>query len=142
MACGCVPIVDGGGDIGLQSCDQPLEFRQLVLSQGLGREQVQRPVFGLVQQPVEDRQVVAQRLARGRWGDDDDVLPSQHGCDCLGLVGVEQVNAAGAQRQRQPPIQLRWEGSVTRCSRRQSLPGRDMADEAGVELELLQKRVE
>src|SRR6185436_19274291 len=49
-----------------------VQLRHLVLGQRLGREQVERARGRVLQDRVEDRQVVTERLARGRRRGDDD----------------------------------------------------------------------
>ena len=66
-----------------------LEFVQLVFGQRLGREQVHGPRAGVLQQPVEHGQVVAQRLAAGGGRDHHDVLARLDQPDGFGLMHVE-----------------------------------------------------
>ena len=73
------------------------ELRDLVLAERLGREQEQRPGRRIVGDRLEDRQRVAQRLARGGRRDDDDVLAGPDGLDRLRLVDVQPIDPAAGQ---------------------------------------------
>ena len=55
--------------------DRGVQLGELVLRERLGREEVERAGVRVLQDAVEDRQVVAERLARGGRRDDDDVAP-------------------------------------------------------------------
>src|SRR5438270_111600 len=77
--------------------DQLAELGELVLRQRLGREEVDRPALGVLQQPLQDRQVVAQRLAARGGGHDDEVIPLPYGGVGLELVRVELVDPAASQ---------------------------------------------
>ena len=68
------------------------------------------PGRGIGEEPVEDRQVVAERLAAGRGGYDGHVLAAQRGRDGLGLVGVQRDDPACGLRGDQAFIQLGREG--------------------------------
>jgi hypothetical protein len=68
---------------------QALQFRKLVLSERLGREQIQCAARRVLKNRVEDRRVVAERLARRRRRDDDDVPAGERVIDRFGLVCVE-----------------------------------------------------
>jgi hypothetical protein len=73
------------------------QFRDLVLRQRLGREQVQG--LGLALHRAGDHgQRVAQALARSRRRHDHDVLAVAHRVPGLGLVAVQALDAAGLQR--------------------------------------------
>ena len=54
-----------------------VQLGELILCECLGRKQVQRPRRRVVQDRVEHRRVVAERLARRRRGHDDDAAAAQ-----------------------------------------------------------------
>jgi hypothetical protein len=68
-------------------------------------KQVERAGRRILQHAVEHRQVVAERLARGRGRGDDDVAPGSDVGKRLGLVRIELGGAARRQRGRQPRIE-------------------------------------
>ncbi len=74
------------------------ELAQLVLRQGLGGVDQQRPAPGVAVQRVHDRQQVGQGLPAGRAGHGADVLAAQHRRDGLGLVAIEALDALGGQQ--------------------------------------------
>jgi len=84
---------------------QGLEGAKLVLGQGLERKEVEGAVVRMGEQPVEDRDIVDQALARGGRGGDHDMAAGPYLVDGLHLVTVEPVDALVrqglAQRGRQ-----------------------------------------
>ncbi len=73
-------VVTGDG------CDgsgQVVQFGELVLGQGFGREEIERAGRRVAEQGVKDGQVVAERLAAGRGGDDGHVFAGQRMGDGL-----------------------------------------------------------
>jgi hypothetical protein len=86
-----------------------VQLGQLVLGQRLGREEVEGAGVGVLQDPVEDRQVVAEGLARGGRRDDHDVLPRLDPLVGLALVGVEPLVAPPGERLLQLRVQVRRE---------------------------------
>ena len=84
----------------------------LVTRQRLGGEEKQGPRRPVPRERVEDRQVVAEALAAGRWRGDDDVVPVADGVDRLGLVRVQRLDSGapegalerGAQRLPKLPV--------------------------------------
>ncbi len=92
-----VAVVGGGDEIG----DQPLAERaQLVLRERLGREHEQCGVVCAVDHRLDDRQLVAERLAGRGTGRDDDAAPVAERVDRVGLMRPQRVDAAFAQAGR------------------------------------------
>jgi len=75
----------------------------LVLCERLGWEEVERTAVGLAKEGVEDRNVVAERLARGGRCGEDDVFIGSYPVDRVALVSVGAFDAA-------PPksVEERW----------------------------------
>ena len=71
--------------------------------QGVGREHVGRPAGAVPGDPRQDREVVAERLSRGRGGDDDGVHTRLDVLEDLRLVRVKAVQAAPRQRLTEAP---------------------------------------
>jgi len=85
----------------LHSCEsiyRGLEFLKLILSERLGGEQIHGASFRIVHQSIQNRQVVAQRLAAGGGGDDDHVAPRRGMFERRPLMGVELAYATRDQR--------------------------------------------
>ena len=98
-----VPVV--GVDAQLrQRPRQLLELRQLVLRERLRGEEVERPRRRLRQERLEDRQVVAERLAGRRRRHHDRVAALAEEVERLGLVRVQPLDPARPQRIREPGI--------------------------------------
>ena len=75
-----------------------LQLGELILRERLGRKQIQRAARRVLQDRVQDRRVVAERLARRRRRDDDDVAAGERVLDRLGLMRVELLDAARRER--------------------------------------------
>ena len=85
--------------------DEAVDLGHLILRQRLGRKEIQRARGGVLKNGVEDRQVVAERLARRGGRRDDDVAA---GCDMrerFGLMAVELGDAAPFERGLQSRIE-------------------------------------
>ncbi len=103
-----IPVV--GGSIYLQP-RSPAELAQLshlVLTQGLSGEEEESPSRRIFGKTLQDRQQVAQRLARSGRRDHDDVVPGTNRLDRLCLVGVEVVNTPRSQSCRNTRVQPGW----------------------------------
>ena len=72
-----------------QGLAQALKLRELILRERLGRKQIERTAGGILQDGVQHRRVVAERLARRRRRDHDDVAAGQRVLDRFGLMRVE-----------------------------------------------------
>ena len=84
-----------------------VQLRHLILRERLGREQIQRARRRILQDAIENRQVVAERLARRRRRGDDDLPAGGDVLERFGLVRVElarrraiRTPRAGADRSR------------------------------------------
>src|SRR2546422_736609 len=84
-------------------------FPYTTLFRSLRREEIEDARVGLVQQGLEGGEVVAERLARGRRGDDDDVMALRDQLPRARLVRVELVDPARAQGVGDPGVEGRWE---------------------------------
>ena len=79
---------------------QLAELGDLVLAERLGREEEERAGGRVLGDGLQDRQRVAQRLARRGRRDHDHVLPGPGGLDRLGLVDVRPLDAAAGPGRR------------------------------------------
>src|SRR5579859_5170094 len=71
-----------------------MEFVELIFSEGFGGEKIEGACAWIGEQFVQDRQVVAERLAASRRGDDDGVVACVNFTESLGLMRVKLCNAA------------------------------------------------
>ena len=87
-----VAVVGGGAHLGEgKGPDGP----ELVLGEGLGGVEVERPGLAVGEQRLEDREVEAEALAAGRAGRDHHVAAVPDGCQRLGLVCPQAGDAQG-----------------------------------------------
>ena len=112
-----VAVVGVGADLDRESGGEGAELGQLILRQGLGGEQVEGPRGGLLQDPLQDGQVVAEGLSAGRGCDHDQVSTLPYGGVGPRLMRVESVDPPAAkgspQRLRQVVgelTELGWTG--------------------------------
>ncbi len=103
-----------------------LQLRELILRQRLGRKQVERAARRILEDRVEHRRVVAERLARRRRRDDDRVATGQRVLDRFRLVRVELIDAARRERADQPRIERRGKRRELGRDRRQTPDRSDM----------------
>src|SRR5262249_41175575 len=78
-----------------------MQLCELILRERLRRKQIQRARRRVRENALQDRRVVAERLARRRRRDDDDVAAGESVRDRCGLMRVELVDPARSQRVRQ-----------------------------------------
>ena len=117
-----VAVVGEGADVGAERLDHRVELGELVLGQRLGGEEVEGPRVGVLQDAVEDGQVVAEGLARGRGRHHDRALPRRRHVVGRPLVGVEPLVAPAAEHVAELPVKLGREvGELRR-------PGRVVAE--------------
>ena len=119
---GGVPVVGEGPDVGLHLADQAVDFVHLVLGEGLRREKIQGAGFRLFEDFLQDRQVVAQGLAAGRRGDQNDALAFPDQVHGLRLVAVKPADSPGRKDGLQGGV------DPGRVRREDALTGRDPAD--------------
>ena len=81
-----------------QGARQLLELRQLILREGLRGEEIEGPRRGLAQEGLQDRQVVAERLAGGGRRHHDAVAALAEEVESPGLVRVEGLDPARPER--------------------------------------------
>ena len=112
-----------------------MQFGELILRERLRRKQIQRARRRILQDALEDRRVVAERLARRRRRDDDDVAPAErvrrsprpdacragrsraHASACSSRGSIAPGNGAYARLgRRQPPD--RGDVRIVRVGRR------------------------
>ena len=99
---------------GAQSGDEPAAQRsQLVLGEGLGGEDQQRGVLRAAHRGVDDRELVAERLARRGAGRDHHVLPRREQVDRRRLVRVELVHPTA--REARVDIGMERRAQAARC---------------------------
>ncbi len=96
-----VAIVGERADLGAHRVHRRLEFVQLILGQRLGGKQVKGAGVGIFNQALENRQVVAKRLAAGSRSDHHDVLAFQAQLERLRLVRIQARDAASDQSMAQ-----------------------------------------
>ncbi len=98
-----------------------MQLGKLVLRQSLGGEEIQRARVRVFEHCIENWQVVAESLARGRRGHHDRIAPGVNGCHSGGLMAIEFANTfltVDCGKLRTNPIRHR---------RKLRLPRRDMA---------------
>jgi len=78
----------------------------LIMREGLGGEK-QQGLLGAFQEPLQNRKLVTQRLARGSRRHHDGVLPAQRQCQRLRLVCIEPMYAPPGQHVGQGGGKLR-----------------------------------
>jgi hypothetical protein len=110
----------------------------LILGERLGRKEVERPCRPIRQEGVEHRQIVAQRLATGRGGDDDHVFATQRSLYRPRLVGVELLDRALAKRCHQAGVDPGRKPGVLRWPGRQMPPVGDAMRQLTVVFNLLE----
>ena len=99
------------------------DLGDLVLRERLGGEEVER-LGARLERGVDDRQVVAERLARGGRRDDYGVAAGRDVVPRLALVAVEAEDAALAQRPGEPRVEAGREVGVPRRRARGRRPRR------------------
>ena len=114
---GRVTVVGERPNFSAQLVRGGLKAVELILGQSLGREQIHGPRFRLAKQQIQNRQVVAQRLATGRRRHDDGIFAGFDLLECFRLVRIKPLNPPPFQSIAQPDIDRNrnvLEGSVGR----------------------------
>ena len=75
-----------------------VEFGELVLRERFGGEEVERARIGIFEDGIQDGQVVAERFARGRGRNDNEIFARARRFGRGGLMRVELVDSLGAIR--------------------------------------------
>ncbi len=126
---GGIAVIGVGLDINVQSGDQAVEFVQLILGEGLGGEEIDGPRMRILEQGVEHRDVVAERLPRGGGSDDDDILAPLGGLDRRGLMGKESLDTSRLEHVDEARIDAGREVGERSLPGRRDLPGGDLPHE-------------
>ncbi len=84
-----VPVIGESFYRGSSFLDESVHFRQLVLAQGLGGEDVKRPGGIVFQDGVQDRNVVAKCFPRGRGGNGHNIGSGKGGFNGFCLMAVK-----------------------------------------------------
>src|SRR5262249_49497832 len=104
-----IAIVRESTDFRPHGIDATLQLVQLVLSQRLGGEEVHGAGTRLAQEEVQDWQVVAESLAAGSRGHNDNIAPRFDVFESFSLVRVKPVDSAPGERRKQSGIDAGWE---------------------------------
>ncbi len=118
-----------------------LEGLELILGEGLGGEEVERAAGRVGEKGLEDGRVVAEGLATGSGGDDDDVVAGADVVDGLGLVGVKLVDAVDAEGGEEGFGQGGRHRSIARLARGDLDGGGELAAVLGAVRDIKEKAV-
>ena len=113
-----VAVVGVGPQLDRKAVFERAELGQLVLGQGLGRKEVERPPLRILEQALKDGKVVAEGLSAGGGRHDDQVPALPDGAVGVRLVRVEAVDAATGEGGDQTRAQLGRKGGKIRRGRR------------------------
>ena len=102
---GRVAVVGEGADLFTDIRDQPVQFVELVLGERLCGEEIERARRAILQDRVQHRCVVTERLAAGRRRDHDRVAAIESEADRLGLVSVGLRDAPALERCEEPRVE-------------------------------------
>jgi hypothetical protein len=103
-----------------------LQFGELILRERLRRKQVQRPAGRILQDGVENRHVVAQRLARRGRRDDHDVAAGERVPDRFRLMRIELFDPPLLKPPEKARIERLGERRVLRRHCRKAAHGGDV----------------
>ena len=103
----CVAVVRRCRDLERARAGELGELRHLVLAERLGGKEEQGPRRRILGQRLQDRQRVAQRLARRGRGHDDDIVPGVDRLDRLRLVAVQRGDPAVLEPANDAPVKPR-----------------------------------
>jgi hypothetical protein len=96
-----------------------VQLRHLVLRERFGWKQIQCARRGILQDAIQNRQVVAERLPGRRWRGDHHLPTIDDVVERFGLVGVELMHAALLERGCQPWIEAFWKRRISGLDGRQ-----------------------
>ena len=118
-----VAVVGRRPEVDAERLDEAVKFVHLIARQRLGREQVQRAGVPALEDGVDDREVVAEGLARGGGRDDDDVGPARDLTVRHRLVRIELPDAPPPEGIGQPGVQIGREVLIPRLHLGKRAPG-------------------
>ena len=98
---GRVAVVGENAEAIFEALVEVVEFRELVLREGFGGEEVQRASVGVFKDRVQDGQVVAEGFSGSSGRDDDNVFSGVDGFRRGCLMSVRAVNAFGGVGRRE-----------------------------------------
>ncbi len=121
---------------------QRLQLRELVLGQRLGREQIEDAGFRTLDERLQDRQVVAERLARRRRRDHHDVAAGLDQLPHARLVAEQLLDAARAQGLGDARVERRGKRRQHGGARGEVTGGGDAAPGRGGDQQIVQDLAE
>ena len=104
-----------------QELHERLQLRELILGERLRWKQVQRAGRGILEDRVQYRRVVAERLAGCGRRDGDDVAAAKDVRKRFRLVRVELIYPAARERRLEPRVDAVRVGGKRRRDRRQTV---------------------
>jgi hypothetical protein len=111
---GRVPIKGVYFQVDLGSHGEIKEGVNLILTQGLGWEEEERPARGIGGDLLEHRELIAHALTAGGWRREDHIFSLLYRFIGDGLVLVEVVNSTRNERCSYVVIEVVWERSTAR----------------------------
>ena len=93
---GRVAVVGEDAEAVVEARGEIVQLGELVLRERLGGEEVERARVRILEHGIQDRQVVAERLAGGRRRDHDEVFSGARKFRRGGLVRIELLDSLGA----------------------------------------------
>ena len=130
-AAGRIAVVGERLDVHPQRLDETVQLAVLVLTERFGREEVERPAGVIVEDGLEHRHVVAERLPGRRCRHHDDIAAVQDRLNGRRLMGIRAADAAARQRRREPWIEARRPLGIRCLTRRLQAPGRQVIAKGG-----------
>ena len=127
---GGIAVVGRRPEVDAERLDEAVKLVHLIARQRLGREQVQRAGVPALEDGVDDREVVAEGLARGGGRDDDDVGPARDLAVRHRLVRIELPDAPPPEGIGQPRVQIGRELLIPRFYLGKRAPGGELRGKA------------
>lgn len=103
---GGVSVEDMGADVDPGRFNEPMKACVLILSEGFGGEEVERPRLAVLKQSLQDWDVVAEGLPRRGGSGDRDVLPTAKSVDRLRLMHIGSLDTALAESVEERGVQV------------------------------------